>query len=929
MGCKQIIEILTRFSLFQRVDDTSLSVHRLVQEVIRDNMRDQDRCLILQHAIRMVNKALHSSQSPADVLYNIALNTRVERESLVKWNKFAANANAIKLFVFNLKKDDIQENQLLFNNEILKILQTTALYHSIHQRQAIALADQAQMIRIMTTINVDTKCYNDLTSIKIPLLRRDRETILDCLVSILPIKTEEIRNITTVITSGADTYRTLGNKAFKEKRYHEAIRCYTEGMRSCPIKHIDKRLFSNRSLAYIRIRNFFHTFSDANMCIEIAPDNWKGYCWKAYAVSGLIEDGLFPPTMEAMGLAFACIASYKYPPCIFKYYMKICYPVINYKLVEKPECLRQEIMSIIDRPLTTLLLRKGKYVFTEQLITTKSIQVIGIEDGIDIDTGPGFEIRRVPRITADIEPEKTIKTHFENVNFVSGNSITINANSIATFYKCTFSNGKKGCDAFPNCTGNKGCINPMKCKKNYQKDILLFGNVSFGETGFPGIVADKGGTAYLDTCVLKGCGGGGVLSVRKGSFLEVKKSTIQNMRQMGIEARNEGAVKVSKNTISHNQTHGIAIGPNGYGFIEENIIQGNGAEGIWCGGVFDSYKPETMNENGASRAVLINNDIGQNGLSGISCEGCYIEIKGNRIFSNNYWGMMVRARSSAYILNNDIFDNKSGGIRHDQNYTASVIIDGNTIRDHTGPGVYTVNSTEVFNIKNKSNVSAIYVGSGEIFGYSRPPIITSTNFLRNNDEVRQHPKDDVRLVEACSFCRHIFQNMKSCAKCKKATYCSKECQTKHWILHKHICKLLSSSYVVEVQMSETEINCLGGSPSQRGPDMLYVRTFNSKLKGILEGSPPDRSSCKRFIVKIQSGKENQFPNPQKKLIVYDQTVTLDIQFVNPTLYHLCMECGVLASRKLTTKKMFCWASFKNNGKTLCFHTDNLPPFQTW
>lgn len=97
-----------------------------------------------------------------------------------------------------------------------------------------------------------------------------------------------------------------------------------------------------------------------------------------------------------------------------------------------------------------------------------------------------------------------------------------------------------------------------------------------------------------------------------------------------------------------------------------------------------------MNENGASRAVLINNDIGQNGLSCISCDGYFVEIKGNRIFSNHYWGMMVKTRSSANILNNDIFENKCDGIRNDQNYTATVIIDGNTIRDHTGPGVYTV-----------------------------------------------------------------------------------------------------------------------------------------------------------------------------------------------------------------------------------------------
>lgn len=56
-----------------------------------------------------------------------------------------------------------------------------------------------------------------------------------------------------------------------------------------------------------------------------------------------------------------------------------------------------------------------------------------------------------------------------------------------------------------------------------------------------------------------------------------------------------------------------------------------------------------------------------------------------------------------------------------------------------------------------------------------------------------------------------------------------------------MCKLLSSSYVVEVQMSDAEIICLGGPPSRRGPDMLYVRTFNSKVKGILEGSPQTKA----------------------------------------------------------------------------------------
>jgi hypothetical protein len=53
--------------------------------------------------------------------------------------------------------------------------------------------------------------------------------------------------------------------------------------------------------------------------------------------------------------------------------IKKTYPVINYKIVEKPERLGDEIMSLTDRPFITLMLRKGRYTFNEIVITTKSV----------------------------------------------------------------------------------------------------------------------------------------------------------------------------------------------------------------------------------------------------------------------------------------------------------------------------------------------------------------------------------------------------------------------------------------------------------------------------------------------------------------------------------------------------------------------------
>ena len=279
VGCRQVIEILTRFSLFQLMKDKCLSVHRLVQEVIRDNMNNNRRHCIFEHASRMVNKALNSCVTPNHVLHGDFKDTK--RGSLSKWSKLAANANTLKGHMLRFVKEDQSRQNICFNNQMLKILQTTALYHSINQRQAFALADQEQMVKIIPTLSVDINYYHELTCIKIPLLLKDREVIVDCLASVIHDDAEEINEIPSVIPYTSEKLREMGNEAFKEHRYHDAIQCYTEGIRSCSTENVDSRFYSNRSLAYVRIEDYAHALIDASRCIEIAPNNWKGYCWKS------------------------------------------------------------------------------------------------------------------------------------------------------------------------------------------------------------------------------------------------------------------------------------------------------------------------------------------------------------------------------------------------------------------------------------------------------------------------------------------------------------------------------------------------------------------------------------------------------------------------------------------------------------------------
>ena len=112
------------------------------------------------------------------------------------------------------------------------------------------------------------------------------------------------------------------------------------------------------------------------------------------------------------------------------------------------------------------------------------------------------------------------------------------------------------------------------------------------------------------------------------------------------------------------------------------------------------------------------------------------------------------------------------------------------------------------------------------------------------------------------------------------------------------------------------------------PGCILQQTFNKELIGIGEGPKPNRMSSKQFIVKVQSD-EYQAYNPNQKISLYDQSTDLNIQFKNPTLYHLVTECGQLGSNRLTSKKVFCWAVFENSGSRLRIYTDTLAPYQTW
>ncbi|XP_059640029.1 hsp70-Hsp90 organizing protein 3-like [Cornus florida] len=75
----------------------------------------------------------------------------------------------------------------------------------------------------------------------------------------------------------ADEEREKGNECFKEQKYPEAVRHYTESLRRNPK---DPRAYSNRAACYTKLGAMPEGLKDAEKCIELDPTFAKGYTRK-------------------------------------------------------------------------------------------------------------------------------------------------------------------------------------------------------------------------------------------------------------------------------------------------------------------------------------------------------------------------------------------------------------------------------------------------------------------------------------------------------------------------------------------------------------------------------------------------------------------------------------------------------------------------
>ena len=83
--------------------------------------------------------------------------------------------------------------------------------------------------------------------------------------------------------STAKEWKDKGNSLVKEKKYKEALDCYTKAIEIDPN---DPILYSNRSAMHLNLSEFDEAINDAEKAISLKPDYAKAYLRKGKALEG-------------------------------------------------------------------------------------------------------------------------------------------------------------------------------------------------------------------------------------------------------------------------------------------------------------------------------------------------------------------------------------------------------------------------------------------------------------------------------------------------------------------------------------------------------------------------------------------------------------------------------------------------------------------
>ena len=811
IGAEQIVDLLLRFSLFKRKSDDSLSIHRLVQETLKERYsKEGETEKAFCSAIRMLHHAFVDCVGGTDFLYEWQLrqdylkHDTVSRKDKVRqrfesfgeaklesrrWKVLSVNAFHL---LFHLLKNSCLKPDYLFCEETARIFCETAFYCYSLGINSEGYRLQQYVFDILCAVKKSICFYKGdelmkVTRVLIPiddpnvvvakLIVPSEETIENA-ISRTDVKTGTTQ--TDELLEGIEMIEPKAREAFSRGDYQASSDLYTEII-NLPIAVNQPgarplgTIFCNRGIANMQLKDIETALDDFNASIYVDTELYRGYYWKAYALCKLVETGRTEFTSRAQ--AAAAVLHYKFAGSKTGDIRKLQHKFqnvsglldrINYSFVTDVNQLKELESQLSEQRDSngsfTVILSEGKFDLNKIVLSDGcyyfvclpgSSAVLSFSEGLFL-SGASFL--------------------FENVHFE--NSLPSANRDQPLSSEAAGSTAER--EKLLSITLGKSHLIKKEVTADSERELYAL------------IKANDVKSLVMDHCSVRFSNGAGLLVEahhRQQVIVSVRSTKIQMSRGPGIGIRGGRAdshISICDSQLDNNLQGILMITPARF-YMENNWISHNLVGGIVAAGGCNGGLLRNLVEV-SPRAIVL--------------QRANAIIEENVISENFGWGIVCCLGSNLTCKQTSFENNYCGGLRIILNGQGNVLVEKCDFRNNLGPVVFPSNAREICPCELQCKEMFTSPQESPFMFYLRNFLeLVKTDMFEYADEFKspllvENRFSDVHGVlpwkprERCSGCWKDLQSVGDfieCSSCLVARYCSKQCSDTARGVHSFVC----------------------------------------------------------------------------------------------------------------------------------------------
>ena len=816
IGAEQIVDLLLRFSLFKRKSDDSLSIHRLVQETLKERYSNEGETeKAFSSAIRMLHHAFLDCVGGIDFLHEFHLRMDYLKDDTVsrkdklhqglasiheaklesrRWKMLSVNAFHL---VFHLLKSSCLKPDYLFREETARIFCEVAFYCYSLGMNSEGYRLQQYVFEILCAVKKSTCFYKGDELMKVTRVQRPLRDPYAVIAKLMIPSVETIENAnggkgttqTNELLEGIETIEPKAREAFSRGDYQASSDLYTDIVNlpiavNQPCARPLGTIFCNRGIANMQMKNIETALDDFNASIYADTELYRGYYWKAYALCKLVESGRTEFTSRAQ--AAAAVLHYKFARSRAGDIRKLQHKFqkvsglldrINYNFVTNVNQLKELESQLSGERNSndsfTVILAEGKFDLNKIVLSKGCYYFVCL-------------------------PGSSALLSFSRGLFLSGASFL--------FENVHFESSEAACST----AERKGLLSITLGKSH-----LIKKEVTAGSEGEPYalIEAKNVKSLVMDHCSVNFSNGAGLLVEahhRQQVIVSVRSTRIRLSRGPGIVIQGGTAdshIGICDSQL-HQNTYGVVMITPARFYMENNRISYNLFSGILA--------------SGGCNGGLLRNSV-KVARPAILLQGANATIEENFISQNFGWGIVCCLGSNLTCKQTTFEDNYCGGLRIMLNGRGNVLVEKCEFRKNLGPVVFPANAREIYPCELQCKEmftnpqespfmfylrNFLELAETVKFEYSdefKSPLLLENRFLDVPDDLPWEPRD------RCSECWKDLQSVgdfMECSSCLVARYCSKQCFDTARDVHSLVC-----NSILEANKECQSFRLLSNSPT--------------------------------------------------------------------------------------------------------------------